>query len=272
MNISRKQFLKQFSSLGVLIGAGLVKPLKAQELIGLQDQVKFRFIVASDAHYGQPDTRFAEMAETFITKANTFHKQLNCDFCVLNGDIIHDEAKYMPFAKSRFDELEMPLHAVQGNHDHLTPEAWEKIWGQPVNYSFDMKGYKIVLVTTTDDKGTYLSPDLDWLGTELQKYKESNVLLFVHIPQTKWTKHAIETPEFFEVIKAANNVKAVFHGHEHDQDGIYRKDEVPYIFDSHIGGSWGTGYRGFRVVEVLDDGSIITYMMNPDVAMERIRL
>ena len=68
------------------------------------------------------------------------------------------------------------------------------------------------------------------------------------------------------------NVKAVFHGHEHDQDGIFKKDETSFIFDSHIGGSWGTDYKGFRVVEVLKNNSLVTYMMNPDVAQERVEL
>jgi len=36
------------------------------------------------------------------------------------------------------------------------------------------------------------------------------------------------------------------------------------MFDGHFGGSWGTGYRGFRVVELLDDGMLQTYLMDPD--------
>jgi hypothetical protein len=39
--------------------------------------------------------------------------------------------------------------------------------------------------------------------------------------------------------------------------------KIPYLFDSHIGGNWGTAYKGFRVVELMDDGSLVTYMMNP---------
>ncbi len=65
------------------------------------------------------------------------------------------------------------------------------------------------------------------------------------------------------MIKLHKNVRAVFHGHEHDQDDVKIVDSVPYMFDSHVGGSWGTSYRGFRVVEVLKDNSIVTYIMNP---------
>ena len=90
-----------------------------------------------------------------------------------------------------------------------------------------------------------------------------NVFMFIHIPQTKWTKHAIETPGFVELIKQHKNLRAVFHGHEHDQDGIKMVDSLPCMFDSHIGGNWGTSYKGFRVVELTKNNSILTYIMNP---------
>jgi len=49
-------------------------------------------------------------------------------------------------------------------------------------------------------------------------------------------------------VKKYKNIKAVFHGHEHDQDGVAMENGIPYLFDSHIGGNWGTSYRGFRVL------------------------
>ncbi|MEO8471317.1 MAG: metallophosphoesterase, partial [Chryseolinea sp.] len=56
---------------------------------------------------------------------------------------------------------------------------------------------------------------------------------------------------------------AVFHGHEHDQDGVKIVNNVPYMFDSHIGGNWGTSYKGFRVVELTQEKGVLTYIMNP---------
>ena len=34
-------------------------------------------------------------------------------------------------------------------------------------------------------------------------------------------------------------------------------------FDAHFGGNWGTTYRGFRIVEVMNDNSVLTYILNP---------
>ena len=97
-----------------------------------------------------------------------------------------------------------------------------------------------------------------------------NVFIFIHIPQAKWTPNGIDTPAFFDLIKKYPNVKAVFHGHEHDQDGVKMVDKIPFLFDSHFGGNWGTKYQGFRVVEVMKDNSMVTYMMNPTEKMNAL--
>ncbi len=59
------------------------------------------------------------------------------------------------------------------------------------------------------------------------------------------------------------NLKAIFHGHDHDQDNMKQKDGRLYFFDSHVGGSWGTAYRGYRVLEIMKNGDVLTYQMNP---------
>ncbi|HEX6222950.1 MAG TPA: metallophosphoesterase, partial [Chryseolinea sp.] len=105
---------------------------------------------------------------------------------------------------------------------------------------------------------------LKWMKARLEaNKKQDNVFIFIHIPQAKWTKNGIETPEFFDVLKNYKNVRAVFHGHEHDQDGVKTVNNLPFMFDSHFGGSWGTSYRGFRVVELVKQNSFLTYIMNP---------
>ena len=46
-------------------------------------------------------------------------------------------------------------------------------------------------------------------------------------------------------------------------DGVKEKDNIPYLFDAHFGGNWGTRYKGFRVVELYNDNTVATYIMNP---------
>ncbi len=270
---SRRDFIKNISSAFLFTGLGGLQAVSAATISGNRDQVKLRFILASDAHYGQPNTLFDEMADTFIQKANAFNYQKKCNFCFLNGDLIHDEPTLMPKSKAKFDELQMPFYVTKGNHDKVNDTTWEQIWKMPVNYYFVEKKNAFILATTSNEEGKYLSPDLNFLKEKLEASRKfKNVFIVIHIPQAKWTANGIETPAFFELLKNYPNIKAVFHGHEHDQDGIKNHENIPYIFDSHIGGSWGTDYHGFRVVEVMKDGNIYTYMMNPDVEMSRDKL
>jgi hypothetical protein len=85
----------------------------------------------------------------------------------------------------------------------------------------------------------------------------------MHITPFKWTQHGISCPELVELFNKQTNLKAVFHGHDHDQDGAKENSGKHYFFDSHIAGNWGTQYRGYRIVEILKTGKILTYQMNP---------
>jgi hypothetical protein len=78
------------------------------------------------------------------------------------------------------------------------------------------------------------------------------------------TRHGINCPEIRSILEGAPNLVAVFHGHDHDQDNVIFLNRRPYFFDAHLGGSWGTNYRGYRIVEVRGDGSVITYQCDPE--------
>ncbi|MES2796194.1 MAG: metallophosphoesterase, partial [Bacteroidota bacterium] len=254
---------------GFAFASGGIQQVLANDIFELRKKVKLRFIVASDAHYGQPKTDYDNFLINSISRINEIHAASPLDFCVINGDIIHDKKEFLTSAKSRIDQLKMPYFVTKGNHDMVSDDYWNEVWNMPVNHQVIIKNNAILLGTTSNEQGKYLSPNLDWLKAQLdQSKKNKNALLFIHIPQAKWTVNGIETAEFFELLKNYPNVKAVFHGHEHDQDGVKMRNGVPFIFDSHIGGSWGTEYKGFRVVELMKDNSMLTYMMNPTIKLK----
>ncbi|HEY6506042.1 MAG TPA: metallophosphoesterase, partial [Chitinophagaceae bacterium] len=93
--------------------------------------------------------------------------------------------------------------------------------------------------------------------------KQKNVFIFIHINPGKLTRHAVDCPAFFDLLSKYKNVRAVFNGHDHDEDNIKLKNDIPFIFDAHFGGNWGTTYKGFRVVELRKDNSLLTYILNP---------
>jgi 3',5'-cyclic AMP phosphodiesterase CpdA len=263
-HLGRRNFIKSISSATAILLTGNISILSAQEVWGQQSNVVLRFAVASDFHYGQEKTQFDEMVVKIITQINQFHKDSPLLFTVLNGDIIHNEKQLLPIAKQKIDGLLMPYFVTRGNHDMVTGSFWQEVWNTPLNNVREFKEHAIILADSSNEKGEYLSPDLVWLEKELKAFQtKKNVFLFVHIPQIKFTKNCIDTPAFWELIKKYPNIKAVFHGHDHDLDTVFMKESIPFIFDSHAGGNWGTKYNGFRVVELLKDGSLITYIMNP---------
>lgn len=264
MNLSRREFIKGISSASLILLGGGIEKLTPAAAAAIRKGVSLRFVVASDGHYGQEGTEFNLFHETFVKKITEFHVGNPLDFCVVNGDIVHDNKDFFVPVKAVLDKLPVNYYVTKGNHDKVSDTYWKELWGIGVNHEVKKGANTILLATTSNENGDYLSPDLDWLKSRLEANKKvKNVFLFIHIPQAKWTKNGIETPAFFELIKQHKNLRAVFHGHEHDQDGIRMVDSLPFMFDSHVGGSWGTSYKGFRVVEVTKDNSILTYIMNP---------
>jgi len=269
--MNRRDFVKYASSVAVLLANGNI--LRAGQLNFAdweRDKVKLRFVVASDGHYGEPDTAYEKYFATVVDRINEEHTKDPFAFCMINGDIIHNEKAHYPAAKNALDKLKMTYYVSQGNHDHVTADEWAAIWKIPVNHDFTVKENTFLIATTSNEKGDYLCPDNNWMAAKLMEHQlQKNVFIFLHINSGKLTKNAVDCPGLFEVFAQHKNVRAVFNGHDHDQEGIMIKNGIPFIFDAHFGGSWGTAYRGFRVVELMSDNSLVTYIMNP---LEKINL
>lgn len=265
---TRRSFLKNVSLATAFFAVGGFKEIGASVVFENRKNVALRFVVASDAHYGQPGTTYDAMIEKITTQINMFHKETPIDFCVINGDIIHNEKHLLPLAKQKLDALDPKYYVTRGNHDMVTADYWQEVWGMPLNHMVEIKKNAIILGDTSNEDGKYLSPDLNWLAKQLEANKQKkNVFLFLHIPQKAWTANAIDTPGFEALVNQYPNITAIFHGHEHDQDGVklLGSRQVPCLFDAHMGGNWGTPYKGFRVVEMLKDGTLLSYMMNPSL-------
>ena len=263
--MKRKEFLRLSVPAFLLLANGNI--VKANDYFLSEEhrrKVKLRFVVASDGHYGQPKTDYENYFATVVTRINEEHKKNPFAFCVINGDIIHDDKKHFPAAKKALDALHPKYYVSQGNHDHVTAEEWEAIWSMPVNLDFTIKKNSFLVATTSNEKGTYLCPDLAWFQQKLEEHKkQENIFIFIHINPGKLTKHAVDCPELFELFAKHKNIRAIFNGHDHDEEGIKTRDDIPFVFDAHFGGSWGTDYRGFRIVELMKDNSVFTYIMNP---------
>lgn len=146
----------------------------------------------------------------------------------------------------------------------MNEDVWKATWGVPLHHAAEHKGVAFLFLNSADDKGTFICPDLEWTRTHLEKY-QSHQHLFVcmHITPFKWTEWGLPCPDLVKQFDRQKNLKGIFHGHDHNEDGVKENNGKHYFFDSHVGGSWGTDYRGYRIVEVLKSGEVLTYQLNP---------
>lgn len=268
--MKRREFLRQITVGGFLIANG---QLFSNSFNLYDDDVEFRFTVASDGHYGLPDTDYETYFSTIVEKVNKYHSMVPSEFVVYNGDIIHDDPQFIQPAFEALSKSELPFYVTKGNHDMVTPEVWEETWGCPQNYSVEFENRIILLGTTSNVDGDYLCPNNQWFEQQLNNYKDgSGIYIFLHITPNNWTDNGIDCPDFHELLSRYDNITAVFNGHDHQEGGIKLEGEIPFMFDGHFGGSWGTKYRGFRIVEKLKDGTLRTYLMNPDERIKEFKM
>ncbi|MEO8475231.1 MAG: metallophosphoesterase, partial [Chryseolinea sp.] len=210
MRISRRQFIKGISAASLVTLGGKILPVSAADVLILQERSALRFVVASDGHFGQKDTEYVAMHHKMLKEINNFHKNHPLDFCVINGDLIHDDKSFLVPAKGVWDKLPVKYYVTKGNHDLVSDEYWKQVWGMPVNHEVVVGNNLLLFATTSNEKGEYLSPDLTWMKARLDAHANAgSVFVFIHIPQTVWNKGGIETPAFFDLMKAHKNIRAV---------------------------------------------------------------
>ena len=262
---TRRRFIGQTIRAAMVLSAGNILQSFAPGTFELPDtdKILLRFALASDGHYGQPKTDFEATHKTMIDWLNNEKASRGLDFTVVNGDLFHDNPEFFPQVKKVWDTLDMPWYATHGNHDKVTEDVWRESLSYGWHHSFELKDCGFVFLNTADETGKYICPDLDFTPWELHKYVyKKHTFVFMHITPFKWTENGIACPELIPILDAQMNLRGIFHGHDHDQDGVKVNNDKHYFFDGHVGGSWGTPYYGYRIVEVLKNGDILTYQMN----------
>src|SRR5262245_33748338 len=128
----RRDFIKQASSAMLILSNGDMFAFAPDPSVPGKKTV-LRFAVASDGHYGQPETTYEKFFAEIVGHINKSHEEKAFDFCVINGDIIHDDKTFYPAAKLALDQLKPKYYVSQGNHDKVTATEWLNIWNMPVN-------------------------------------------------------------------------------------------------------------------------------------------
>lgn len=269
---NRRQFLgntvKGLTGLTILpaLDAWASTSLKKPPL--LKEKWKLRFAIASDGHYGQPETDSALFYRNLVQWLEKEHRQNHLDFVIINGDLVHDRPDLLVEVKEKYlAQLPVPYYALPGNHDWADAPLWKSIFGYEDNYTLEFGDIAFVLANTASKTGEYVCPDNAFLKNALEGFKtKSLVFVVLHIAPHQWlpeeAKTFINCPETIHLLHAYSNIKAVFHGHDHSLDAVRYTQGLPHLFDAHFGGNWGTAYKGYRIVEIDQANHISTYQVN----------
>jgi 3',5'-cyclic AMP phosphodiesterase CpdA len=267
---NRRVFLKNGIAGLVLAGippaASALTPTDLHVLLERPKKLKLRFAIASDGHYGQPDTDYKQDHANMVRWLNEAHSVNPLNLIIINGDLVNDRPDLLAEVKrDYYDHLNVPFYAIPGNHDHADTATWKSVFGYEDNFSIEKNGVGFVLANTSNTSGKYLAPDNDFLKRELDKFSAlKTVFVVLHIPPHFWVPESpfVDSPKTIDLLHTYPNVKAVFHGHDHSLDSVFYTNKLPHFFDSHIGGNWGTSYRGYRIVEVDENDKVTTYQVN----------
>ena len=232
------------------------------------DNLKLRFALISDGHYAEPNTDSDKFFSNMMDWLAKEHSHNHLDFVIINGDLVHNRPDLLPHVKQTyFDKLPVPYHTIPGNHDFADAALWKSVFGYDDQYTFEFGDIGFVLANTADTKGKYVCPDKDFLKASFEGFKDKTIVFAVlHIPPHQWVPEDkgifLDCPDIVELLHAYPNIKAAFHGHDHNQDSVKYTNKFPHFFNSHFGGSWGTDYKGYRIVEVDQHNQISTYQVN----------
>ncbi|MDP6526478.1 MAG: metallophosphoesterase [Kiritimatiellia bacterium] len=275
IGISRAEFLK---ACGFALSTLTVSALQAEDSrpAATSRTRPFRFAIASDLHFGQVDTDYHNTTAALVAALNEEAGGRGLNAVFLNGDLVHDTANMYGELKDALKRLSTPVYVTKGNHDFATPEhSWKDAWGYPSNHTVDMGDLAFVLADTSAgaDGGIYRPADVNWLTEELERLqKKTMIFVMLHIAQRPryiqgWPKWGIRDKDaeagqaVMTLLESCSNVKAIFHGHNHNETGVYRSGGKKYFFDSHIGGSFGNK-KGYRIVEIDAKNAVTTYQYN----------
>jgi hypothetical protein len=269
--IGRRRFLDLTLKNAFLITAGrhLVPFFAERDALPHTDRVALRFALASDGHYGQENTNHQARHDLVVKALNQEKADRGLDFTVINGDLFHNDPKQLPLVKQTWDALRTPWYPTHGNHDMMPESEWARILGHEWYYGFEKGDAGFVVFNTATETGEYVCPEMNQARALLDKYAQKrHLFVFMHITPLQWTGAGISCPELVKEFSRHPNIRGVFHGHDHDQQGAFQHEGIPYLFDAHVAGNWGTDYSGYRIVEVMKNGDVLSYQMNANEGRE----
>ena len=180
----------------------------------------FTFVAINDAHFQSPECpKWFERV-----RASILSQEPKPELCLMAGDLAEHgtEAELGPM-RDVLGSLNMPYHAVIGNHDYVSDtdrSAWDELFPRSLNYHFEHRGWRFIGLDSSEGtkwEKTLIQPaTLRWLDDTLQKLdRRTPTIVFTHFPLGEAVSmRPLNADDLLERLKEFNLV-AVFNGHHH---------------------------------------------------------
>lgn len=194
-------------------------PTSLDYLMGGHGKQQFKFIVATDSHFGSTQGN----NNSALALSHIAQNHFDAAFMVHMGDITETGAdeEYELF-KQNITGLRFPVLATMGNHE----SRWQDPQGAkfrshfgPSTYSFDYGMWHFVVLDTSFPEQTYGTLDpaiLDWLEQDLASLPANQpVALFSHHPLLYQERNFQDSDDALLELISRYPVHAIFSGHGH---------------------------------------------------------
>ncbi|WP_330924390.1 3',5'-cyclic-AMP phosphodiesterase [Candidatus Sororendozoicomonas aggregata] len=205
----------------------------------------------------------------------------DCDAIIVTGDLSQDDTveSYQQLVDI-LTPLGTPFFWLCGNHD-VEEATMRAVCPHAMQKRVELGRWQLLLLNSkTPDAayGTLSEGELSWLENQLRHHPQNTVIALHHPPYkvgSEWidTNNLRNIADFQRIIKPCDHVKAVIHGHIHQQHnadlvGIpcfaTPSTSVQFMPDSETFQIDRTRLPGYRVLTLMDDGQLDTEVIRVD--------
>ena len=249
-----------------------------EKLLGNSNET--RIIIVSDLHIHSQNmmlTNYGEISHSermniLVNAINFEHRRKPIDAVFINGDFAlgTDKNDCVYFAKHFLPQFEMPVYCFAGDHDVVSNDEWNTIFGTDRQFTVNIGGYAFIgldgfwnVDVSTSSVTPQSSFDEEYATAEITNAKSHGLIPIVltHRDLYMWS-----APSSF-LSGAWKDIKVVFASHTHDatkSDKIIKTGNFSYPMGADYAnfGEHGENRWGFRNVKLVG-GKIETYMIYP---------
>lgn len=244
--------------------------------IEIRDQVSeididtdFTIGFATDGHYSDKSVYPRNYERNHDKLMNSFENE-GVDLLLFGGDNIchpNNGGRFVAqeLVDTYYSRLGVPFYGAHGNHDQMSDEDWEEVYGHQKNYHVEMNNIGIIILDSADSDGSEIGPDVEFLRKSLDNFQnKEHIFILSHYWFNQDYENMMIGPgsadylneDAVRLIHKQNNVRGVLHGHNHGRntgtiyDIEYGGVEKSYISGRIFGGTNESITEGYWIIEI----------------------